>query len=60
MPAFCGEWFCNRLRAGYCRMVNPFNKNHRSESASFPRPTRQKNHGFTGPSATWYPTKPCS
>lgn len=23
IPAFYGEWFMNRLRAGYCRMVNP-------------------------------------
>jgi len=25
IPAFYGRWFRNRLRAGYCRMVNPFN-----------------------------------
>jgi hypothetical protein len=24
IPAFYGEWFMNRLRAGYCRMVNPY------------------------------------
>ena len=26
IPAFYGEWFRNRLRAGFCRMVNPYNK----------------------------------
>jgi len=25
IPAFFGEWFVNRLRAGFCRVVNPFN-----------------------------------
>jgi hypothetical protein len=25
IPTFYGEWFVNRLRAGYCRMVNPYN-----------------------------------
>ena len=24
IPAFYGEWFANRLRAGYCRVVNPY------------------------------------
>jgi hypothetical protein len=28
IPAFFGEWFRNRLAAGFCRMVNPFNANH--------------------------------
>lgn len=27
IPTFYGEWFINRLRAGYCRMVNPWNRN---------------------------------
>ena len=27
IPMFYGEWFRNRLRAGFCRMVNPFNAN---------------------------------
>ena len=27
IPAFYGQWFRNRLRAGYCRMANPFNAN---------------------------------
>ena len=27
IPAFYSEWFRNRLRAGYCRMVNPCNSN---------------------------------
>jgi len=29
IPAFYGEWFLNRLRAGYCRMVNAFNPKQR-------------------------------
>ena len=27
IPAFYGEWFRNRLQAGFCRMVNPYNRN---------------------------------
>jgi Domain of unknown function (DUF1848) len=26
IPAFYGEWFMNRLRAGYCKMLNPYNQ----------------------------------
>jgi hypothetical protein len=26
IPAFYGKWFMNRLRAGYCKMVNPWNR----------------------------------
>jgi hypothetical protein len=26
IPAFYGEWFMNRLRAGYCKMVNPYGR----------------------------------
>lgn len=26
VPTFYGEWFMNRLRAGYCKMVNPYNQ----------------------------------
>lgn len=26
IPTFFGEWFMNRLRAGYCRMINPYNR----------------------------------
>ncbi|MCA9049546.1 MAG: DUF1848 family protein, partial [Planctomycetaceae bacterium] len=26
IPTFYGEWFMNRLRAGYCKMVNPWNR----------------------------------
>jgi Domain of unknown function (DUF1848) len=26
IPAFYGEWFMNGLRAGYCKMVNPYNR----------------------------------
>ncbi len=26
IPAFYGEWFVNRLRAGYCKMLNPYNR----------------------------------
>lgn len=28
IPAFYGEWFRNRLQADFCRVVNPFNRNH--------------------------------
>ena len=27
IPAFYSEWFMNRIRAGYCTMVNPYNRN---------------------------------
>ena len=27
IPTFYAEWFRNRLRAGFCRMVNPYNRN---------------------------------
>ena len=27
IPAFYGQWFRNRLHAGFCRMVNPYNRN---------------------------------
>ncbi|GAC1565302.1 MAG: DUF1848 domain-containing protein [Ktedonobacteraceae bacterium] len=26
IPTFYGEWFINRLRAGYCKMVNPYGR----------------------------------
>lgn len=26
IPTFYGEWFMNRLNAGYCRMINPYNQ----------------------------------
>ena len=26
LPAFYAEWFINRIRAGYCLVVNPFNR----------------------------------
>ena len=26
IPAFYGEWFMNRLQAGYCKMVNPYGR----------------------------------
>lgn len=26
IPTFYGEWFMNRLRAGYCKTINPYNK----------------------------------
>lgn len=25
IPTFYGEWFINRIRAGYCKVVNPYN-----------------------------------
>ena len=27
IPAFYSEWFMNRIRAGYCTVPNPFNRN---------------------------------
>ena len=29
IPAFYGKWFRNRLRAGFCRVANPYNRSHR-------------------------------
>jgi len=26
IPTFYGEWFMNRLRAGYCKMINPYSR----------------------------------
>lgn len=26
IPAFYSEWFANRLKAGYCKWINPFNR----------------------------------
>jgi len=26
IPTFYGEWFMNRLRAGFCKMVNPYGR----------------------------------
>jgi Domain of unknown function (DUF1848) len=26
IPAFYGDWFMNRLKAGYCRVINPFSQ----------------------------------
>lgn len=26
IPMFYGQWFMNRLRAGYCKMINPYNR----------------------------------
>ena len=26
IPAFYGDWFLNRLRVGYCKMVNPYGR----------------------------------
>src|SRR5579872_3713035 len=26
IPTFFGEWFMNRLRAGYCKMINPYGR----------------------------------
>lgn len=27
IPAFYAQWFINRIRAGYCTVPNPFNRN---------------------------------
>lgn len=26
IPTFYGDWFINRLRSGYCKMINPYNQ----------------------------------
>lgn len=26
IPTFYGDWFVNRLRAGYCKTLNPYNR----------------------------------
>ncbi|HWI56393.1 MAG TPA: DUF1848 family protein, partial [Bacillota bacterium] len=26
IPTFYGEWFLNRLRAGYCKVINPYSR----------------------------------
>ena len=36
IPAFYGEWFINRLRAGFCMMTNPYN-HHQSTRVSLLR-----------------------
>jgi hypothetical protein len=36
IPAFYGEWFMNRLRAGFCMMVNSYNR-HRALRVSLRR-----------------------
>ena len=30
IPAFYADWFMNRIRAGYCEVVNPYNRSQRS------------------------------
>jgi hypothetical protein len=37
IPAFYGEWFTNRLRAGYCMMRNPMNRKPIRVSLSRPQ-----------------------
>jgi hypothetical protein len=32
IPAFYGDWFLNRLKAGFCRVVNPYNSRDRHVS----------------------------
>src|SRR5262249_16599551 len=42
IPAFYAQWFASRLRAGFCRMVNPYNpRQHRRVSLA-----RQDVDGF--------------
>ena len=36
IPAFYSRWFLNRLRAGYCKMANPFNR-HQISTISLAR-----------------------
>ncbi len=37
IPAFYGEWFRNRLRAGFCTMSNPYNRNQVSRVSLSPQ-----------------------
>ena len=37
IPAFYSEWFMNRIRAGYCTVVNPFNADQVSYVSLDPR-----------------------
>lgn len=30
IPAFYGEWFMRRIRAGFCEVINPYNPNQKS------------------------------
>jgi hypothetical protein len=36
IPAFYSEWFINRIRAGYCTVPNPFNRNQVSRVSLLP------------------------
>src|SRR5947209_12236938 len=36
IPTFYGEWFMNRLRAGYCKVINPYNRQPFTVSLSRP------------------------
>ncbi len=36
IPAFYGEWLRNRLEAGFCKMVNPYNRNQVYEVSLHP------------------------
>jgi len=40
IPAFYSEWFINRVRAGYCTVVNPFNANQISYVSLKPEDVR--------------------
>mgnify|MGYP000971956790 CR=1 FL=1 len=37
IPAFYSDWFMNRIRAGYCTVANPFNRNQISRVALGPQ-----------------------
>lgn len=37
IPAFYSEWFMNRIRAGYCLVPNPFNRNQVSRVSMKPQ-----------------------
>jgi len=37
IPAFYSEWFINRIKAGYCTVPNPFNRNQISKVSLLPK-----------------------
>jgi len=37
IPAFYSEWFINRIRAGFCAVPNPFNRNQISKISLLPK-----------------------
>ena len=60
IPAFYSEWFMNRIRAGYCTVPNPFNRNQVSVVSLKPEDvdvivfwTRNPRPLFRAPGRNW-------